>query len=104
MSISQEDIKGILESETFRALVRKRVSVTLTLTIVMLVVYFGFILTIAFNKELLAAKIGEHMTIGLPIGIGIIVFAWLLTGVYTRWANSSYDRSVRELRKKITSH
>ena len=88
----------------YQELVSKRNSYSWMMTIVMLVVYFGFILTIAFNKELLAAKIGEHMTIGLPIGIGIIVFAWLLTGVYTRWANSSYDRSVRELRKKITSH
>ncbi|MCZ7557487.1 MAG: DUF485 domain-containing protein [Bacteroidia bacterium] len=102
MSIKQEDVRTILESERFRALVRKRVSVSLTLTIIMLVVYFGFILTIAFNKEFLANKIGEHVTIGLPIGIGVIVFAWLLTGVYTRWANNSYDRSVRELRKQIS--
>jgi uncharacterized membrane protein (DUF485 family) len=102
MSIKQEDVRTILESDTFRALVRKRVSVTVTLTIIMLVVYFGFILVIAFNKELLATKIGEHLTIGLPIGIGVIIFAWLLTGVYTYWANGSYDRSVRELRNKIS--
>lgn len=102
MSIKQEDVRTILESDKFKALVRKRVSVTMTLTIIMLVVYFGFILVIAFNKELLAIKIGEHVTLGLPIGIGIIVFAWLLTGIYTRWANGSYDRSVRELRNQIS--
>lgn len=102
MSIKQEDVRTILESDKFKALVRKRVSVTMTLTIIMLVVYFGFILVIAFNKEILAAKIGEHVTLGLPIGIGIILFAWLLTGVYTRWANGSYDKSVRELRNQIS--
>lgn len=101
MSIEREDVRKILESDKFKALVRKRVSVSITFTVIMLVVYFGFTLTIAFNKEALAAKIGEHMTIGLPIGIGIIIFAWLLTGAYTRWANSSYDKSVRELRKQI---
>ncbi|MGA9116442.1 MAG: DUF485 domain-containing protein [Bacteroidota bacterium] len=101
MSISQSDVRGILESGKFRDLVRKRVSVSLTLTAVMLLVYFGFILLIAFNREFLAAKIGAHMTLGLPIGIGVIVFAWLLTGVYTRWANSSYDRDVRDLRNQI---
>lgn len=101
MSISQNDVRSILESEKFRSLVRKRVSVSLTLTAVMLLVYFGFILLIAFNKEFLAAKIGEHVTLGLPIGIGVIVFAWLLTGVYTRWANTSYDSKVRELRNQI---
>ena len=101
MSINQEDIQSILNSGKFKALVRKRVSVSVTLTIVMLLVYFGFILTIAFNKEFLATKIGEHITIGLPIGIGIIVFAWVLTGIYTWWANGSYDKSVRELKKQI---
>ncbi len=101
MSLNQRDVREILESEEFKSLVRKRMSVSLTLTVIMLAVYFGFILIIAFNKELLAAKIGETITIGLPIGIGIIVFAWLLTGVYTRWANSRYDRSVRSLRNQI---
>lgn len=101
MSIKPEDVKKILESEKFKTLVRKRVSVSFTLTILMLVVYFGFILLIAFNKEFLATKIGEHLTIALPIGIGVIVFAWLLTGIYIRWANSSYDKSVRELRNQI---
>jgi uncharacterized membrane protein (DUF485 family) len=101
MSITQDDVREILESEKFKTLVRKRLSMSLTLTAIMLAVYFGFILTIAFDKEALAAKIGEHITIGLPIGIGIIIFAWLLTGVYTRWANGSYDKSVRELRNSI---
>ncbi len=101
MSIKPEEVKKILDSEKFKMLVRKRVSVSFTLTILMLVVYFGFILLIAFNKEFLATKIGEHLTIALPIGIGVIVFAWLLTGIYIRWANSSYDKSVRELRNQI---
>jgi uncharacterized membrane protein (DUF485 family) len=101
MSIKPEDVKKILDSEKFKTLVRKRVSVSISLTILMLVVYFGFILLIAFNKEFLATKIGEHLTIGLPIGIGVIIFAWLLTGIYIRWANSSYDKSVRELRNQI---
>ena len=102
MSIKQEDVRTILESDKFKSLVRKRLSVSLTMTAIMLVVYFGFILTIAFSKELLAMKIGEHLTIGLPIGLGIIIFAWLLTGMYTRWANGSYDKSVRELRDQIS--
>ena len=101
MSLDQSDVRNILESESFKSLVKKRLSVSLILTFVMLAVYFGFILTIAFNKELLAAKIGDVFTVGLPVGIGIIVFAWLLTGVYTRWANHSYDKRVRDLRNQI---
>ncbi|MBN1446289.1 MAG: DUF485 domain-containing protein [Bacteroidetes bacterium] len=101
MSLNHRDVQEILASEEFKSLVRSRVSVSLTLTVIMLAVYFGFILTIAFHRELLAVKIGEVITVGLPIGIGIIVFAWLLTGVYTRWANQSYDKRVRKLRNEI---
>lgn len=101
MSIQSEKVQEIVNSDKFKKLVKKRLSVSLTLTAIMLIVYFGFILVIAFNKDLLAYKIGEHLTIGLPIGVGIIVFAWLLTGLYTRWANQSYDKSVRELRDQI---
>ncbi len=101
MSIKTEDVRKILESEKFKMLVMKRVSVSLTLTVIMLIVYFGFILSIAFYKEFLAQKIGDYITIGLPIGIGIIIFAWLLTGIYIYWANNKYDKSVRELRNQI---
>jgi uncharacterized membrane protein (DUF485 family) len=101
MSINSAKVKEIISSDKFKSLVRKRLMVSISLTIIMLIVYFGFILAIAFNKESLAFKIDEHLTIGMPIGIGIIVFAWLLTGAYTRWANNAYDKSVRELRNQI---
>jgi uncharacterized membrane protein (DUF485 family) len=72
MSITKNDVKQILHSDEFNKLVKKRRTVSITATIVMLVVYFGFILLIAFNKPFLAQKIGEHITLGLLIGIGII--------------------------------
>lgn len=101
MSINETKAREIVNSESFKELVRKRQTISLTLTVIILSVYFGFILVIAFSKELLAIKIGEHLTIGIPIGIGIIIFAWILTGIYTRWANTSYDASVRKLRNQI---
>lgn len=101
MSIKAERVREIIESEKFKNLVKKRLKFSTTLTVIMLLVYFGFILSIAFYKEFLSVKIGEHLTLGLPIGIGIIIFAWILTGIYTRWANRDYDKSVRELRNDI---
>jgi uncharacterized membrane protein (DUF485 family) len=101
MSVSAERVRDIIESEKFKNLVKKRLNFSITLTIIILAVYFGFILSIAFYKEFLSIKIGEHLTLGLPIGIGIIIFAWLLTGVYTRWANKDYDKAVRELRNEV---
>lgn len=101
MGIKAERVKEILSSEKFKNLVKQRLTVSITLSAIILIVYFGFILSIAFFKELLAIKIGQHLTLGLPIGIGIIIFAWLLTGIYIRWANLKYDRSVRELRNEV---
>jgi uncharacterized membrane protein (DUF485 family) len=89
------------EQPEFRRLVRQKRSISLLLTFLMLLVYFGFILLIAFDKSFLAKPFAKDLTIGLPAGIGILVFAWLLTGVYTAWANLIYDRKVDELKQKI---
>lgn len=101
MTIHAPKVQGIINSDSFKSLVRKRIVVSSVLTAIMLAVYLGFIFTIAFYRELLSYKIGEHLTLGLPIGIGLILFAWLLTGYYTRWANRSYDKKVRELRNQV---
>lgn len=92
----------ILESKEFKKLVYKRWVVSLLLTGLMLSVYFGYLLTIAFNKPVLSHQIDKNVTLGLPIGIGIILLAWLLTGIYVYWANSDYDKSVTEIKNKIT--
>ena len=69
-----------------------------TLTIAMLVVYYGYIVLIAFDKELLATRIGNGvMTWGIPIGFGVIVFTILITGFYVRRANSEFDQLTREI-------
>ena len=63
-----------------------------TLTIAMLVVYYGYILLIAFNKDLLSARIGSGvMTWGIPIGFGVIIFTIVVTAIYVRRANSEFD-------------
>lgn len=101
MSGNPSKAHEIIQSNDFKNLVRKRIVVSTVLTLVMLFFYFGFILSIAFFPQFLSIKIGPTLTLGLPIGIGLILFAWLLTGVYTRWANHSYDKTVRELRNRL---
>jgi uncharacterized membrane protein (DUF485 family) len=88
----------IQETEEFKKFVTKKWTVSLILASIMLMAYFGFILTVAFNKEILATKISKGLTLGLPVGLGIIVLAWVLTGVYVRWANKHYDNKVEELK------
>ncbi len=100
--MKKEKIKAIIESSEFKELVSKRWSISLILTAIMLIVYFGFILLLAFDKSILAQKIGEHITLGIPVGLGVIVIAWLLTGVYVKWANTTYDAEVRKIKDRAT--
>ena len=63
--------------------------------------YYGYILLVGTNKALLARRIGESTTLGIPLGAGVIVGAWLLTAIYVIWANRWYDREVRRLRERL---
>ena len=89
------------DTPQFKAVVRNKWRISLLLTCIMLFVYFGFILLIAFNKPYLAKLIGKNITLGLPVGLGILVFAWILTGIYTYWANTKYDKKINELKNKM---
>ena len=97
-TINQEEI---LQSTAFKKLVSRRWAVSLLLTLVILFIYIGFLLLVAFNKELLATKIGSQLTLAIPVGLGIIFTAWVLTGIYVYWANNFYDPAVEEIKKKL---
>lgn len=63
----------------------------------MIVVYFGFILAIAFDKELMGRLLRPGLSVGILAGALVIVASWLLTWAYVRWANRTYDRELAEL-------
>jgi uncharacterized membrane protein (DUF485 family) len=73
--------------------------VAVSLTIAMMVAYFGFILLVAFNKPLLGTVLVPGLSLGMLLGVLVIVVAWVLTWTYVRWANQHYDASIRELRR-----
>jgi uncharacterized membrane protein (DUF485 family) len=91
----------LLKDPDFRKLVSQKNTISWILTIVELVIYFGFIGLIAFNKPFLGMKISGAITIGIPIAVGTIVLSWVLTGVYIWWANSRYDDMVKKIRDKV---
>lgn len=72
------------------------------MTSLMMIVYYGYILLIAFNKEWLATKIGEGYTtsIGIPMGLGVIIFTIVLTNIYVRRANSEFDDEAAQVLKE----
>nr|WP_276081698.1 DUF485 domain-containing protein [Methylobacterium sp. GC_Met_2] len=92
-------ISRIVQSPQFQQLVAERTRFGWILTILMLVVYFGFIGLIAFDKSLLAIKVGGTASLGLFAGVFVILFAFALTGIYIARANTRFDALSDELRR-----
>ena len=101
MSPTNVNQEVILQSSAFKKLVSRRWAVSLLLTLIILFIYIGFLLVVAFNKELLSTKIGNNLTLAIPVGLGIIFIAWVLTGIYVYWANNTYDTAVQEIKKQL---
>ena len=71
------------------------------LTLAMLVVYYGFILLVAFDKPFLATRLGQGVTtIGMPVGLAVIVFTIVITGIYVRRANREFDALSEQIIKE----
>ena len=96
-------VRRVLDSPDFRRLVTRRWTISLLLTAALFVAYYGFILLVALDKELLARKIGAVTTLGIPLAVAVIVVAWALTAIYVAWANRGYDRAVDRLKKGLGS-
>ncbi len=79
-------------SAKYQELTRKRTRFGWTLTVAMLIAYFGYVSLIAFDKALLAKPVGDGIiSWGVPIGFGLIVFTVTITGLYVWRANAEFD-------------
>jgi uncharacterized membrane protein (DUF485 family) len=94
-------VEKVKNDPNFKELVEKRNSFSLKLTIAMLVVYYSFILIIAFDKSILAAKISETTTLGIPVGVAIILISFGLTGIYVKRANSEFDELTEKIKQNV---
>ena len=82
----------IVNDPKYQELKTKRTRFGWWLVAAMMVVYYGFILLVAFNNPFLATRLGEGVTtVGMPIGLGVIVFTIVITALYVRRANSEFD-------------
>ena len=99
--MNKELVDKIKANPDYQELVSKRSSLAIKLSIAMLVVYFTFILTIAFNPSALGTPLSADSvtTIGIPIGIAIIIFAFVLTGIYTKRANGEFDDLANKIKQ-----
>ena len=88
------------QTDALEALARTRWRVSIALTLAMLVAYFGFILLVAFNKPLMGRPVTEGLSLGILLGVLVILVAWVLTGIYIVWANGKYDRALHQYKQR----
>jgi uncharacterized membrane protein (DUF485 family) len=93
--------KEIVQSERFKALMRKRWSVSIILTTLLFIIYYGYILLCGYGKTFLGMKVGVYTNYGIILGVLVIVLSWALTGVYVIWANNVYDKEVDAIKKEL---
>ena len=102
-TMSDPVIEKIKNHPKYAQLKSKRNSFGWTLSILMLVVYYGYIALIAFNKAFLAQPLGAGVTtLGIPLGMGVIVFTIVITDIYVARANSEYDALTKDILKDAT--
>ena len=101
--MNKELVEQIKANPDYQKLVKTRTAFAIKLSIAMLVVYFTFILTIAFNPSALGTPLSSDSvtTVGIPVGIAIIVFAFALTGIYTKRANGEFDDLNNAVKKSV---
>jgi uncharacterized membrane protein (DUF485 family) len=95
-------VRRIASHPKYQELRAKRTGYGWWLTLAMMVVYYGFIVLVAFNKEFLSQRLGAGvMTYGIPIGFGVIVFTIIITAIYVKRANGEFDDLVDAIRKGV---
>ena len=95
-------VQRIARNPKYQELKAKRTSYGWWLTLAMMVVYYGFILLVAFNKPFLSQRLGDGvMTMGIPLGFGVIVFTIVITAIYVQRANKEFDDLTAEVTKAV---
>ena len=101
--MSDPMVERVQRNPKYQQLKQARSRFGWTLAILMLIVYYGYIGLIAFDKEFLARPLGTGVTtIGIPIGMAVIVFTIVIVGIYVRRANTEFDAMTRDILKDAT--
>lgn len=100
--MSNDVVARIRANPKYQELRSKRSSFGWWLTLLMMVVYYGYIALIAWNKEFLSQPLGAGVTtIGIPIGMGVIIFTIVITGLYVRRANTEFDALTKQILDEV---
>lgn len=100
--MNKKTSESISQLPSYKKLTRNRWALGLSLTILALLIYYGFIYLVAFQKELMSSPVGNgYTTWSIALGIGVIIMTILLTGIYVFIANSKFDQLTQEIHKEV---
>lgn len=103
--MEQDHVQAVLDNPTFQRLVKKKRNLSWTLSIILLITYFGFISLVAVAPDFMHQSLnGGVTTIGIPIGISVILLAFVLCGIYVWRANGEFDRLTQEVVQQIAAN
>ena len=104
--MEQGIVTKVRSNPKYHQLVKKRSVFAWVLSAIVCLIYYGFILIIAFKEKIgnilgMPLSEGSITTVGIPVGIFVIVSAFLLTGIYVWRANSEFDRLTKEIKDEV---
>ncbi len=100
--MNEKLVERIDNNPKYHELVSKRNSFGIKLGIFVLVMFYAYILTIAFNKEILATKIGDGLTtVAFPIALAILIISFITTVIYVRRANGEFEDLTNEIKEDV---
>jgi len=100
--MDEDLVRRIAAHPQYQELKRRRTRFGWTLAALMLIVYYGFVLLVAFDKSFLAQRMGDGvMTLGMPVGFGVILFTVAITACYVRRANAQFDALSDAVEKSV---
>ena len=103
--MEQDVVQRVKADPNYRKLVAKRSRFGWILTWSMMVVYYGFTLLCAFDKEFMGSRMGDGvMTWGIPLGLFVILFTVVVTAIYVRRANGEYDELTDAIKANVAAH
>jgi len=101
--MQQDLVNKVKNNPKYQELIAKRSRFAWILSILVCIIYYGFILVIAFNRELLGMPLSEGsvITIGIPIGVLVILSSFILTGIYVWRANTTFDELTKQIKQEV---
>lgn len=100
--MNDELVEKIKANPNYQTLIKKRTGFAIKLGIFVLVMFYAYILTIAFDPSILGTKTGDGvMTIAFPIAAAIIIISFFTTLIYVRRANGEFEDLIEKVRKDV---